>query len=235
MLSYRIRSLEGGRRVLARAAFGTALAALLIGVNAGAVRAGDDDEDGASVIHRLMNSLGLKSSDDTIMGHGDNYSERSPLVVPPTRDLPPPVSDAAPPAPNWPKDPDVARRQAVKKVDDRAFYQRGDSVMENSRRLNPDELSQKSSTSNPGDGDYTADKLMVDPRDHGDKKGLFASFKDMFQKDQYGTFTGEPQRTSLTDPPPGYLTPSPDQPYGVGQAPASYKVKTLGERMEPTR
>jgi hypothetical protein len=235
MLSYRIRSLEGGRRVLARAAFGTALAALLIGVNAGAVRAGDDDEDGASVIHRLMNSLGLKSSDDTIMGHGDNYSERSPLVVPPTRDLPPPVSDAAPPAPNWPKDPDVARRQAVKKVDDRAFYQRGDSVMENSRRLNPDELSQKSSTSNPGDGDYTADKLMVDPRDHGDKKGLFASFKDMFQKDQFGTFTGEPQRTSLTDPPPGYLTPSPDQPYGVGQAPASYKVKTLGERMEPTR
>jgi hypothetical protein len=47
MVPYRIRSLDGGRRVLARAALGAALAALLIGANAGAVRAGDDDEDGA--------------------------------------------------------------------------------------------------------------------------------------------------------------------------------------------
>jgi hypothetical protein len=235
MLSYRIRSLEGGRRVLARAALGTALVALLIGLNTGVVRAGEDDEDGASVIHRLMNSLGLKNADDTVMGRGDNYSERSPLVVPPTRDLPPPVSAAGPPAPNWPKDPDVARRQAAKKVDDRAFYQRGDSVTENSRRLNPDELGQKSKSSNPGDGDYTADKSMEDPRDHGDKKSLFSGIKDIFDKNQFGTFTGEPQRTSLTDPPPGYLTPSPDQPYGIGQAPTKYKVQTVGERMEPTR
>jgi hypothetical protein len=235
MLPYRIRSLEGGRRVLARAALGAALATLLIGVNTGVVRAGDDDEDGASVIHRLMNSLGLKSSDDTVMGRGDNYSERSPLVVPPTRDLPPPVSDAGPPVPNWPKDPDIARLKAVKKVDDRPSYQRGDSVMNSYRPLNPDEMAQKSSSTNPGDGDYTADKQMVDPRDRGDKKSLFSGLKDIFKKDEYGTFTGEPQRTSLTDPPPGYLTPSPDQPYGVGQAPASYKVKTLGERVEPTR
>ena len=41
-----------------------------------------------------------------------NYSERSPLVVPPNRDLPPPVTATAPPAPDWPKDPDVkAQRQ----------------------------------------------------------------------------------------------------------------------------
>ena len=30
-------------------------------------------------------------------------------------------------------------------------------------------------------------------------------------------FTGEPARASLTDPPPGYQTPSPDQPYGLGK------------------
>ena len=31
-------------------------------------------------------------------------------------------------------------------------------------------------------------------------------------------FTGEPPRTELTAPPPGYQTPSPDQPYGFGQS-----------------
>jgi hypothetical protein len=30
-------------------------------------------------------------------------------------------------------------------------------------------------------------------------------------------FTGEQPRASLTEPPPGYRTPSPDQPYGVGK------------------
>jgi hypothetical protein len=38
---------------------------------------------------------------------------------------------------------------------------------------------------------------------------------DWFKKEEYGTFTGEPPRASLTDPPPGYQTPSPDQPYGI--------------------
>jgi hypothetical protein len=36
-------------------------------------------------------------------------------------------------------------------------------------------------------------------------------------KEEYGTFVREPARTSLTEPPPGYRTPSPAQPYGVGK------------------
>ena len=36
-------------------------------------------------------------------------------------------------------------------------------------------------------------------------------------KEEYATFTGEPPRASLTEPPPGYRTPSPNQPYGVGK------------------
>ena len=77
---------------------------------------------------------------------------------------------------------------------------------------------------------------MRDPRDHGvtgTAKNLFGSI--LSKKNEYATFTGEPSRETLTDPPPGYLTPSPDQPYGVGQAPAQYKVKSVGERVEPTR
>jgi hypothetical protein len=36
------------------------------------------------------------------------------------------------------------------------------------------------------------------------------------QKEEVGRFTQEPARTTLTEPPSGYQTPSPSQPYGVG-------------------
>jgi hypothetical protein len=36
-------------------------------------------------------------------------------------------------------------------------------------------------------------------------------------KDEAVTFTGEPRRESLTEPPPGYQTPSPSQPYRSGK------------------
>jgi hypothetical protein len=101
--------------------------------------------------------------------------------------------------------------------------------------LSPKELdrpgSPRSTSSAGGDGDSTADSQMVDPRDHGAKKSMFSA---LFKKDpQYATFTGEPARETLTDPPPGYLTPSPDQPYGVGPAESKYKVPTLSDRVEP--
>ena len=45
---------------------------------------------------------------------GIEYRERSPLVVPPKLDLPPPAGTTAEvKAPNWPKDPDDARRKAA--------------------------------------------------------------------------------------------------------------------------
>ena len=235
MLQQCIRSRRVGRSALPRLVLGAAVAALLIGLNAAPARAGEDDEDGASVISRIMHTFGLKNPDETVMGRGDSYSERSPLVVPPTRDLPPPVADTAPPAPNWPKDPDIAQRQKSKKIDNKAAYQRGDSVTENSRALRPDELDQRGTSTNPGDVNSTANSQMVDPRDHGAKKGLFSGLGHLLNRNEYGTFTGEPARTSLTDPPPGYLTPSPDQPYGVGQAPTTNKVKSLAERMEAPR
>jgi hypothetical protein len=34
--------------------------------------------------------------------------------------------------------------------------------------------------------------------------------------EEYTTFTKEPERSSLVEPPPGYRTPSSAQPYGVG-------------------
>jgi hypothetical protein len=56
------------------------------------------DNDG--IFSKLMKSVGLRPSPAT-EGHSD-YTERPPLVVPPTRDLPPPQADPVKPAADWP-------------------------------------------------------------------------------------------------------------------------------------
>jgi hypothetical protein len=53
------------------------------------------------------------------------------------------------------------------------------------------------------------------PSDLGYKGGLFGSLFKPTPDNEVGTFTGERPRTSLVEPPPGYQTPSPSQPYGV--------------------
>ena len=184
-------------------------------------------DDSPSVIGSIMRGLGLRRAGETY--EGIDYNERSPLVVPPTRDLPPPVSDKAAPAPNWPKDADIERRKKAKK-DDTPRYQVGDSVNNANRPLRPSELDPagaRRSGNAAGDADSTADSYMTDPHDRGAKKSMFSA---LFKKEQFATFTGEPERESLTDPPPGYQTPSPDQPYGIGQAEKKYKPQTVVDR-----
>ena len=126
-------------------------------------------------------------------------------------------------------------RRAKAKAEEKKVAPKPDSVADSSRPLTPSELDPPGAprVNTPIDSSASANSQMADPRDQGVKKSLFSG---MFSsKTEYTTFTGEPSRGTLTDPPPGYLTPSPDQPYGVGQAPSNYKVKTLGERVEPTR
>ena len=206
-------------------ALGAALAALVVCANYSAARAGDDDSK-ESFTDKFMRTLGLKNPGET--EYEINYAERSPLVVPPTRTLPAPVSANAMPAPNWPKDPDIRKRQAAKD-DDKPEIRPYDSVEHSARALTPAELGvgrAGSTVPAPGVGEQTN-------RDTGTKKSLF-SF-DWLKKEQYATFTGEPARASLTDPPPGYQTPSPDQPYGIAPEKKVYKPPSLGERMELQR
>jgi hypothetical protein len=233
MLQIDVRS-RVGQVALVRAVLGVGLAAIVLCASlfcaTTIARAGDDD-DGPSVLGQILQGIGLKDPHATY--DGIDYNERSPLVVPPTRDLPAPQSTNVNPAPDWPKDPDILARQRAKNADKKVKPHR-DYVQESSRPLRPDELNvnaPKGSAS--GDGDSSADSLMKDPRDTGAKKSLLSGI--FAKKTEYATFTGEPTRGALTDPPPGYLTPSPDQPYGVGQSSAQYKIKTLGERVEPTR
>ena len=174
-----------------------------------------------SFTDKILNTLGLH--DPFAPQYGINYSERSPLVVPPTRDLPPPQSSNGPPAPNWPVDPEIRARAAAKSDD--SVRPAPDYVTDSSRPLRPDELN---AVNPPGTNDQSS------PSELGAKKPGIFSF-DWLKQEDYGTFTGEPPRVSLTDPPPGYQTPSPDQPYGIVPEKKIYKPPTLGERMEPTR
>jgi hypothetical protein len=70
------------------------------------------------------------------------------------------------------------------------------------------------------------------PDELGNKKGFFSGLFSSFtpDKEESAPFTGEPVRESLTAPPAGYQTPSPNQPYGVGPKKATGKAMTLEQR-----
>jgi hypothetical protein len=214
-------------RALRRATLGLAVAALLTTTSVSAALAGDgDDED--SFMTKFMTTLGFKRPIDY---NPINYGERSPLVVPPSRDLPAPIAAAAPVTPAWPKDPDMKRNKVSKKKSNEPVgtYQ----FLEDSRPLRPDEL-EKGRQRGRDEGkpgiDSEASQNQSSQTQLGNKNGFF-NF-NWFKKEEYGTFTGEPSRAELTDPPSGYRTPSADQPYGIGSDRTVTKNKGIGERME---
>jgi hypothetical protein len=197
-------------------------------MNISAALAGDDDDD-RSIMDKIMSTIGLKKPGDE---PDITYTERSPLVVPPSRDLPAPIQTAAPPSPDWPKDKDVKRRKEIK-AKKKAPIKTWDFT-EDARPLRPDELAagrrpgQDEGKAAPNHGDSALGNVRQDQT--GSKKSIFTF--DWFKKEEYATFTGEPPRADLTDPPVGYRTPSADQPYGIGPDRTRTKSKTIGERME---
>jgi len=210
------------RAAMAPLGLAATFALALVCASVATARAGDyDDPSGSSFTSKVFKAIGLPDPDHP--EYEINYSERSPLVVPPNRNLPPPIATDRPPAPNWPQDPDLKKRQAAAKSDKpvRAV----DPVIDDGRPLRPDELIPKGSRTSTPSGSPGIDQKG--------QRGVM-SF-DWFRKEEYGTFTGEPPRANLTDPPPGYQTPSPDQPYGIPPERKAYKPPTLGERMEPQR
>jgi hypothetical protein len=82
-------------------------------LSSGAARAGDDDS-GKTISERIMDGFYGTIRGTNMDSRGIDYRERSPLVVPPKLDLPPPTAstgDAK--VVNWPKDPDERQRKAV--------------------------------------------------------------------------------------------------------------------------
>jgi hypothetical protein len=196
------------RRVVA----GLLSVALLVAAG-GLARAADDEERkdewlDQKLFRNFMGGLGLTNDSDNI-----NYHERSPLVIPPAVNLPPPENAAAVRQnPAWPKDPDRTKAKQDKKREaiTQGYWD------DEAKPLRPDQLDK------PRNGPIrtTADGPTVEesgrpvkPSELGYKGGIFSSL--FGYKEEVVPFTGEPVRETLIEPPKGYRTPSPAQPYGI--------------------
>ncbi len=217
-----MRQTEASFRMLQNTSLTRALrlATIALGVGlvmaAGPVRAGDDDEDDKTFEEKIIEGIMAGIGGTNMENKGIDYRERSPLVVPPKLDLPPPAGTSAEvKAPNWPKDPDEQRRKAAaaaRKKDNK------DPALQ-ARILSPAELAvgktaaPKGGSSDPIQPGVTNNPILS-PSQLGYNGGLSGLFGG--NKTETAPFKGEPTRDSLTMPPPGYQTPSSSYAYGTG-------------------
>src|SRR6266700_197060 len=173
-----------------------AVIALGIGlvVGAGAARA-EDDEDEKTFEERIIEGIMAGIGGTNMDNRGIEYRERSPLVVPPKLDLPPPAASSEAKAPNWPKDPDEARRKAAiaarkkENKDPRAAM----------RPLTPDELSVGGKAAAVASANKTNDPVQPGTSQNNpvlspSQLGFNGSLSDLFggNKTETAPFKGEP-------------------------------------------
>ena len=204
-------------------------AAIALGIGlvmaSGPVRAADDEEEDdrtfeEKIIGNIMSGLGATNMENK----GIDYRERSPLVVPPKLSLPPPASANEVKAPNWPKDPDEARRKAAIAERKKQNKQKVEDPRTAFRPLTPDELNvggksaavaSSSKSNDPVQPGTSQNNPILSPSQLGFNGG-FGSLMFGGNKTETAPFKGEPERSTLTQPPPGYQTPSPNFAYGTG-------------------
>ncbi|MFL5028607.1 MAG: hypothetical protein ACJ8E1_01945 [Xanthobacteraceae bacterium] len=186
------------RSFVQTAACGLVASVLVLGGSASRAVAEDDDTSfDQKIIQNVLGKLGVRGGADI------EYRERSPLVLPPKIDLPPPQTNATTGTKNWPVDPDAKRRREE-------ANRRRDEV-EESRPLRPSELNVGERTRNRGPAPTQEEMELRPNRNLGTSSGILGSV--FGNKDERVQFTEEPPRTSLIEPPAGYQTPSPNQPY----------------------
>jgi len=234
----------GPRKLAAIGAVALALALGLTTVllSAGHALAEDGEEDvplDTKIFRQLMKDWGLRRGDNDTPGI--EYRERAPLVLPRGRTLPPP-QDESPAVTNtaaWPKDPDVTRRKREAAAEKAKLHSSTQQIEDEMKPLLPSELNKggrKPSGSEPATPAANAEDGL-NPMTPG-QLGSQSLFSKVFSavgasdKPEIAPFTGEPPRTRMTSPPPGYQTPSPNQPYGLGKEKWVNKPQTIEERAE---
>jgi hypothetical protein len=177
--------------------------------------ADDDDEEllDTQIVQGVLKALGLRKDEGK---QGITYRERSPLVLPANKSLPAPeTSNPATKTAGWPDDPDVKQEKKRKEAKrNRKAYVEG----VDDRPLLPSQYGANGNVS-PGTSGTSSNTIDETSRPSSLKdlgtKSIFSG--NLFApKNETATFTGEPRREALTDPPAGYRTPSPNQPYGLG-------------------
>lgn len=203
------------RRRLAMSLTALTLSLALSSALAPKAYAADEEEEDSIETKIIKGIFGINDKDKI------DYRERPPLVVPPNVSaLPPPEVNAVNNSPAWPKDPEIVEHNRRVKA---SKNQRRKTFEEEARALTPAELdapgraARGSSRPNPtGPQDSEGpDNRALRPDELGSKGSLLGNlFKDN-TKPESATFTREPERVDLTQPPPGYQTPSSAQVYGI--------------------
>jgi hypothetical protein len=181
-------------------------------------------------LRKLFKEFGMQMDGEAV-----EFRERAPLVVPPSRDLPPPQSgDVTARNPAWPKDPDVRRRnEAVTTAASKARLRgAAEAMVEEGRALRPNEL-EVGRVAATNSGRVLSPEEAARPMSPNDlgTKGLMDLFSFNKKGEAPAEFTQEPPRSTLTEPPPGYQTPSSAQAYGPGTARSEpAKPSTVTER-----
>jgi hypothetical protein len=222
---------RSGHDKLARPAWGLLVgAALCLTIGTGPSLAADDDDEPSldtRILRGVLEGLGLRRDAPAI-----DYRERSPLVVPPSRDLPAPETDnIAQRNPAFPEDADVRRKREIAKRN--ATSSRVGTT--DSRALaDADPISREELDRGRGrtrDSGPTPDGEMR-PKNPSALGFTGFSFGSVFgaKKEETTAFTREPSRSTLTQPPTGYQTPSANYPYGVNTRNVKGKAETIEDR-----
>ena len=212
------------------------LLAIIVMASAGSAFAGEDEDEPSfeeKIIKKVLRGIGLD-----VGGPRIEYRDRSPLVIPPNRDLPPPEDATVVNNPDWPKDPD---RQPKKKAGAKGNLT--DSVVQSNREratLSAAEI-ERGRMAGAGRVGEAGKGPMDDASEYGgrplspEQLGSGKKWFDwnLFGKPEEAQFEREPERNSLTQPPPGYQTPSPTYPYGLGASNKPLSESTTEATKDP--
>lgn len=207
-----------------------AVAALVAGSAVAQESSPLDDAPDVQLFRSILGGLGIQRGDEAPI----EYRERSPLVVPPQLNLPPPeTASLAQQNPQWPVDQDLKRAREYAAARRRnAHY---DPVAEG-RALRPGEMTPGPRGTAPEVLGRSAtpeeSQAVLSPSALGYVGNIFTNLFDKGQPEAK-PFAGEPPRTALTAPPPGYQTPAPNQPYGVGKQ--RFEPKAFDPMDQPAR
>jgi hypothetical protein len=217
---------------LRRALMAFACGALLVVPMAGFAHAEDDDDTfEQKIIKNILGGMGVD-----VGRPGIDYRERSPLVIPPSLDLPPPqAAGTATRNPAWPREPE---RRVVTRNKPNVRATPEDPGTESV--MSPDELRRGTNPRAPRvtDPSQTTGSIeeanqgrQVNPRELGSSSIFNWNALMGTHLNEQAKFEHEPSRNNLTQPPVGYQTPSPAYPYGGGTDKGSgWKIPNILDR-----
>jgi hypothetical protein len=185
------RPMKTGLKPIRQLAMAGVLALIaLIALAPGAARAEESGDNG--IFSTMLKGLGIGGENHI------EYRERPPLVVPPTRELPPPQSTATARDPNWPADPKAAARK------------KGDQIRDLDKLPVPERAAAPADTT-----------ATIPPASSG---GFFGNLFSSSQRPAGSPMPPAPARNRLTQPPIDYEAPAPSQPYGTATPAAPAKT-----------